>query len=134
MTTTIGSVTLNRDMIFEDEYADKRVNASVEETLGGGIYVQEFSKLEKGRNVTLISTITQGLQLKSTVDDLKALSNVVGATYALSIVSNNETFTKTVRFRNELDGGAVQFEPIEARDGLHDDAVYYKGTIYLMVM
>ena len=133
MTTTIGNVTLN-DMIFEDEYEDERVHASVEETLGGGIYVQEFGKLEKGRKVTLVSSVSQGLQLKSIVDDLKALSNVAGATYALSISSNNETFSKTVRFRNELSGGAVKFEPMQVRDGLHDDAVYYKGTISLMVM
>lgn len=135
MTTTIGSVTLDRDMVFEDEYIYKLVSASVTPTLGGGQIVQEFSALEKGRLVTLISTETQGLQLKSTINDLMDLAAVVEATYTLSISSSNgESFSKTVRFRNDVDGGAVQFKPMQDRDGLHADTVYYKGTIYLMVM
>ena len=135
MSTTIGTVTLDRDMIFDDEYAYNLISSEVTPTLGGGIVVQEFVALEAGRPVTLVSTESQGLQLKSTVDDLKALSDSgAGNTYTLSIVSNGETFTKTVRFRNELDGGAVVFEPCQVRDGLHDNTVFYKGSIYLMVI
>ena len=135
MTTTIGTVTLDRDMIFEDQYSYSLVNASVEPTIGGGVVIQEFDALEKGREVTLVSTETQGLQLKSTVDDLKTLADSgANNTYTLSIASNDETFTKTVRFRQEVSGGAVQAVPVQVRDGLHDDTVYYKVTLYLMVV
>jgi hypothetical protein len=134
MTTTIGTVTLDKDMVLEDEYSYSRVFAEVTPTLGGGVVVQESEALEAGRTITLVSTDTQGLQLKSTVDALKALSNTAGSTFTLTISSNGETFTKTVRFRNEQDGGAVVFEPCQVRDGLHSDTVYYKGSIYLMVI
>uniref|UniRef100_A0A6M3LF08 Uncharacterized protein n=1 Tax=viral metagenome TaxID=1070528 RepID=A0A6M3LF08_9ZZZZ len=134
MTTTIGSVTLDHDMIFADEYEYTQVNASVEDTIGGGIYVQEFQRSESGRPITLESTETQGLQLKSTVDSIRALADIANATYALSIVSNNQSVSKTVRFRQELDRGPVEFQPFHPRDGLHSDTIYYKGRIHLMVI
>ena len=135
MSTVLGTVTLDKDMVFANEYEYNMVNAEVTETLGGGVIVQEFMRVEAGRNINLESTESQGLQLKSTVDSLKALADS-GAenTYTLTITSNNETFTKTVRFRHEVEGGPVQFQPIQVRDGLHDDTVYYKGTISLMVV
>jgi hypothetical protein len=135
MSTVIGTVTLDRDMIFSDEYSYNMVSAESVPTIGGGVVVQEFMALEAGRNVTLVSTDTQGMQLKSTVDDLKALCDSgAGNTYTLTISSNSQTFTKTVRFRNELDGGAVVFEPVQVRQGLHDDAIYYMGSVFLMVI
>ena len=135
MSTVIGTVTLDKDMIFENFYSYNMINASVEKTLGGGVVVQEFNGLEAGRFITLISTETQGLQLKSTVDALKVLSDSgAGNTYTLTITSNSQVFTRTVRFRNELDGGAVIFEPIQARDGLHGNDIWYKGSVFLMVM
>lgn len=135
MSTTIGGITLTRDMVFEDEYSYPKVAAEITPTLGGGVCVQEFAILEKGRNVTLSSTETQGLQLKSVVDSLKTLADTgAGNTYALSIISNSQSFAKTIRFRQEIDGGAIQFEPIGPRDGLHDGSIYYKGSIYMMVI
>ena len=135
MSTAIGTVTLDKDMVFENFYEYNMINASVEPTLGGGVVVQEFMGLEKGRHVTLVSTESQGLQLKSTIDSLKALADSgAGNTYTLTITSNNETFTKTVRFRHEVAGGPVQFQPMQVRDGLHGDDIYYKGVISLMVI
>jgi len=135
MSTVIGTVTLDRDMILSDEYEYNMVNAEVVDTLGGGVVAQEFMALEVGRLVTLVSSETQGLQLKSTIDSLKALADSgAGNTYTLTISSNSETFTKTVRFRHEIEGGPVQFQPMQVRDGLHDDTVYYKGVISMMVM
>lgn len=134
MTTTIGSCELDRDLILENEYEYSLVNASVEPSIGGGIVIQEFEKLEKGRPVTLVSTETQGLQLKSTVDDLKALADVSGATYTLTISSNSQTFTKTVRFRNEIAGGPIEAQPFHPRDGLHGDSILFRIKLYLMVI
>jgi len=134
MSTTIGGIQLDRDMYFENEYEYSRVNATVTPTIAGGLLIQEFSKSEKGREITLSSYEGQGLQTKATVDSLHTLKNVADATYTLTISSNSQTFTKTVRFRNELAGGPVQFEPVMPRQGIHSSTVYFKGKIYLMVV
>lgn len=133
MTTTIGSVTMDRDLVFEDEYDYSLVNASKEDSLGGGVVLQEFEKLEKGRPVTLVSTDSQGLQTKSKVDELKALADVSGATYTLTISSNSQTLTKNVRFRSEL-GIPVEAQPFYPRDGLHGDTILYRIKLHLMII
>jgi hypothetical protein len=134
MTTTIGSVTLSNDMIFQDRENHGQVDASVEKTLGGGIIVQEFERTEKGRPVTLRAANGHGYQEKSVVDDLEALAAVAGATYTLTIISNSITFSKTVRFRNEEDGGPVQFRQAGIEmDGNRTDGAWMEGTIFLMV-
>jgi len=135
MSTVIGSVTLERDMVFSDEFNYSLVNAEVTPTLGGGTNIQEFTKLEKGRPITLISAEGFGYQLKPIVTALQALAKVVGATYDLKITDENGTvFRKTVRFRNEIDGGAVQLSPVQAREAIPLDTMYYGGTISLMVV
>jgi len=135
MSTVLGTCTLDRDLVFMNEYEYSLVNATVAPTLGGGMYVQEFAALEKGRQVILGSTETQGLQAKSTVDDLKALADAgANNTYTLTISSNSQTFTKTVRFMNEIEGGPIKSEPYYPRDGLHSDTILYKVTLYLMVV
>lgn len=134
MSTVIGSVTLDNDLVLVDEYAYNRISADVESTISGGIVLQEFSKLEKGRHITLESRDSLGWQQKSTVDALKALCDSTPyATHTLTITSG-QTFTKTVRFRNEVDGGAVRAEPIAERPGYHETGVYYKVRVYLMVV
>jgi hypothetical protein len=134
MTTIIGNVQLDHDMIWENEFNYTTVFASATKTLGGGLIVQEFPAGESGRSIILISSETQGLQKKSTVEALKALSNVPNATYPLIIQSNSKSVNKIVRFMNEESDGAVQFSPIQERDGLHSSDVLYKGRIYLMVI
>ncbi len=134
MSTVIGSVTLTTDMVFTDEFAYSLVNAEVTPTLGGGVNVQEFPKLEKGRPITLETVEGLGYQLKTVVAALHALASVAGATYTLTITDYSaNVFTRTVRFRNEVDGGAVQMSPVQARENIPRDTMYYEGTIYLMV-
>lgn len=134
MTTTIGGIQLDRDMIFSNEYNYSLVSSEVTPTLGGGMVIQEFQLPEIGRYINLVSTDSQGMQKKSTVDQLKALSNIMGQTFPLVIQSNGKRFERTVRFSNEVQGGAVQFSPFQDRQGLHSDDIWYKGTIYLMVV
>lgn len=135
MSTQIGTVTLDRDMIFSNEYNYGLIVASVTNTLGGGVIIQEFSKAEKGRQIILVSSETQGLQLKSTVDALMALAGSgVYNTYLLTINSNSKVFSETVRFMHEVSDGAIKAEPFFARDGLHSDIIYYKLEINLMVI
>ena len=134
MSTVIGTVTLDNDMIFEDEFKYSRVSASATRTIGGGVVVQEFEIPEVGRMVTLVGNGALGSQKKSTVEALIALAETPYATYTLTIVTNSRFFSRTVRFVNEIDGGAVQFEPVVARAGLHATTMYYTGTIYLMIV
>ncbi len=130
MTTTLGGVSFDSDMFWEDEFNDNRVSASVTKTIGGGAVVQEFAKAEKGRFITLSSQASHGTQYKSTISSLIALAQVANATYTLVIGA----VTKTVRFRNEIDGGAVQFQPFTEIDGEVAVTIPYKGTLYLMVV
>ena len=64
MSTVIGTVTLDQDMYFSDLLKRSKVNASVTPTLGGGAVVQEFSKLDVGRLITL-TTKGDGVPTKS---------------------------------------------------------------------
>jgi hypothetical protein len=134
MTTLIGTVQLDHDMIWENEFNYSTVFASGTKTLGGGLIVQEFFAGEPGRHIVLTSSETQGLQKRSTVEALKELSNIPNATYSLTIQSNSKSVSKIVRFMNEESNGAVQFDPIQVRDGLNSDDMWYKGKIYLMVV
>ena len=134
MTTTIAGITLDRDMVFENEFNHSQVRAEVTPTLGGGVVVQEFQALERGRSISLVSTDSQGMQKKSTIQALKDLSNIANQTFPLTVSSNGKIFTKTVRFSNEIQGGAVQFSPFQDRQGLHSDDIWYKGMIHLMVV
>lgn len=129
MTTTIGSVTLDYDGVFANEFLDPRVTASVTPTLGGGVYVQEFPRVEDGREITL-----EGVLLtNATLTSLKALADVVNATYTLTITTDGNEFTKTIRFRNEVSGGALQFQPIAPFTG-YPSGIHYTGTILMMVV
>ncbi len=133
MTTSIGGVTLTNDMPFPDQFSRGQVHAEVEDTLGGGVVVQEFVRTDKGREITLTTLNGMGYQLLTVVEALEALAAVPNASYALSISHNSKTFTKTVRFRNEEDGGPVQFTQIGGvMDGLPTDAAYMEGSIFLM--
>jgi hypothetical protein len=138
MTTTLGGVTLDADMYLPDEFTYNLVNASVNPTIGGGVIVQEFTKVEAGRPLTLLSLPTAGMQKKDTVEALMALAAIPNATYSLVIsTTNGGSLSKTVRFRNEVEGGAVQFVPFIEREGLpasDGETSWYKGTLYLMVM
>ena len=136
MSTTIGTVTIDQDMYFSDLLKRSKVNASVSPTLGGGVVVQEYTKLDVGRFITLSTKDGMGYQQKSTLDNLQALADVAGATYTFTIVPYaGANYVKTVRFRNELDGGAIQMEPASlALEGIPRDTVWYEGSIFLMVV
>mgnify|MGYP001811864395 CR=1 FL=1 len=134
MTTSIGGVTLTNDMVWADEFFDPRVNASATPALGGGVIIQEFARYEPGRSITLTTQNRQGFQLKSVVEALKALADVAGATYTLSISHNTLALSKTVRFKTVLESGAVEFRMSSEMDGLQPATFYYAGSIYLMVV
>jgi hypothetical protein len=134
MSTVLGGITLDNDLVFTNEYEWSKIRSEVTPTLGGGVVVQEFEGIEKGREITLASTDNIGWQQKSTVDALKALADDgVYNSFTLTITSG-QTLTKTVRFRHEVEGGPVQAQPLVERDGYHVATMWYKVTIFLMVI
>lgn len=134
MTTTIDTIVLDRDMVWTDEFAWTAVRSEATPTIGGGDHVQSYTIPESGRPITLESRNKQGAQRKATVAALKALSEIPGGEYSLSISHNGISFSRTVRFRNEIDGGAVQFSMRNECDGLARDTAWYDGIIYLSVV
>jgi hypothetical protein len=133
MTTTIGGVTLDRDMVWTDEYMWSKRRGGYTPTIGGGGIVQDFAASESGRPITLESAGGQGSQKKSTVEALIELEAVPGATYTLSIVHNGLTMSKTVLFRPGEEDGAVQFTQRTPCDGLQGDDHWYNGRVLLIV-
>lgn len=132
MTTSIGSVTLDRDMVWVDEFTYRGRDGSKTETIGGGAYVQSFPRLESGREITLESRNGQGAQTKATVAALKALEST-GGEFALAISHNALTLAKTVRFRADV-SSAVEFQMRAEMDGLQVSTAWYDGVIYLEVV
>jgi len=132
--TSIGTVTLDQDMIWENEFAFSPVRGYSEPTLGGGVVYQEYVQSEKGRLIILTSSETIGFQKRSTVEALRALAAELYTSYTLTIQTGETTVTKTVRFCHEAGDGAVNFRPYVDRGGIHGSGIYYKGTINLMVV
>lgn len=126
-------VTLERDMIWVDEFLWRQVEAVVTLTIGGGIIVQQQTCTEKGRIITLESRGGFGMQPRSVVAALKAQADVLDALYYLEITDGSQSLARVVRFRNEEEDGAVQFAPAADRDGIPSDTFYYSGRIQLMV-
>lgn len=133
MTTTLGGVTLDRDMVWTDEHLWSQRRGGYTPTIGGGGIIQDFSASESGRPITLESVNGQGSQRKDTVEALKALEAVPGATYTLTISHNSLTLTKTVLFRPGEEEGAVQFTQRSPCDGLQRDDHWYSGRLLLIV-
>jgi len=137
MSTQIGSVTLDNDMVWTDEFLHSWLNSSVEATTGGGVVVQEFAKSEHGRPITLATQDGHGYQKRSTVRSLADLAKTAGSTMTLTITNPDDPLdvtTKRVRFRTEIEGGPVQFSPSFTYDNIPSEDFYYEGVIYLMVI
>ncbi len=135
MTTTIGAIELDQDMVWSDQFLYNPQNASVQDTLGGGRIVQNFVKMnETGRPVTLESLDQQGYQEQSTVELLKTLTEQPEAIYTLTIINNGMTVQKKVRLKNEIDGGAIQFTATQNLNGLRAPSAWYAGTISMEIV
>lgn len=133
MTTTLGGVELDRDMVWTDEYLWAQRRGGYTPTIGGGGIVQDFAAIESGRPITLESAGGQGSQRKDTVEALKALEAVPGATYTLAIEHNGLALTKQVIFKPGEEDGAVQFGQRVPCDGLQGDDHWYSGKVLLIV-
>lgn len=125
MIVSIGSVTLDNELVWVDEFDFAPVIASAERTVGGRLVIQERS-LQGARPITLQGDEDRGWQKRSTIEALKNMAGITGATYTLIY----GTFTTIVRFRHE-EGNPVQFAPV--KDYLPDPGTdeWYYGKILL---
>lgn len=126
MTTTIGGITLDNDPIWTDKNSRPDLAAQAHTAIDGTEIILEA---ERGAHfpVTLEATEKTGWLKGSTVDSLRRLSGVKGVSYTLSL--NGESYT--VRFRNEVDGGAIRMSYLIDTSAPNDDT-WYIGKIHLM--
>jgi hypothetical protein len=125
MTMSIDIVTFDNDMMWDDRKATPDGKATQYTSIAGNEIVVEVAK---GAHfpITLKSDVRTGKLLGSTVTSLKALAAQIGYTYDLTI----GVVTYAVRFRNEIQGGAISMRPLVA--GLEGESHYWIGTINLM--
>jgi hypothetical protein len=124
MATTLGTVTLDRNMVLSDEFTYAPVSSSGFDTLGGGRIIQQFAKSESGRVLTLRTENEMGFQKKSTVTALKSLQSVPEAIYTLNI---DGTFIKSVRIQS------IDFQMADALNGTVTSNYRYSGEIVMEV-
>lgn len=126
MTTSIGSVTLDYDPYWPDKHKYEDLNMRVYTAVDGSLII---SQAARGAHfpITLKGDQNKGLWLKgSTVDALRALSAVPGATYMLTL--NGTEFT--IYFDNS-GGPAVNMTYVKENSTPDSDTWYY-GEIKLI--
>lgn len=131
MSCVLGGVTLDNTPIWTDQNKIEDVMASASVAIDGSDI--SVSSARKAYTITLECLRQTGWQKTTTLTSLRALSAVVGAYYTL--VHNGTSYT--VRFRNEVSGGAIQMQTLgdgslpHSNPGEND---YWYGTIYLMAV
>lgn len=105
MAMTLGGITLP-DAIILEPFNWPGIHASVEDTLGGGKIVQEFTKLDF-QLIDLYGEEDIAWITHAVLESLRAIAMIANATYSLVYEGN----TWTVRFRHE-DAPVVVAEPI----------------------
>lgn len=126
MAITLDGIDLP-DLVIENEFQETKVKAVVAESLGGKAIIWETSR--SMRSIDLIGGVDFGAIERSVLVSLRALADVVGASYTLVY----ESSTYTVRFRNE-EAGAIDASPINPRPNHADTDWYNNVKIKLMVV
>lgn len=124
----IGSVTLDKDMVWTDEFQFCAIAGTANYAIDGHLVVQTFPA-PGGRPMTLAGDLERGWQKRDTVLALQALAEVVGATYEVELPSGSKY---NVEFRVD-EPPAVSFQPIAAASDPDADFWYY-GTVNLRVV
>lgn len=127
MSITLESVTLTTGLVWADRESYSPVAQTAQRTLGG-VAVITSAQLSEGTPITLSSLQDQGWVLKTQLDAIKALADVAGGVYSLTIGSD----TYQVMFRHE-DPPAVEFGPLIPRTIPLDDD-WFIGTIKLLTV
>lgn len=131
MAIVLGGVTLNSQIVWVDQFKTTPINQVAKRTLGGQLVVYQ-QNLTEGREITLEAISDQGWLTRTQVDQVTALSEVIGATYTLVIGEE----VQTVIFRH-TDGLAVEFTPLVFRVNSFDtemseDGDFFTGFIRLL--
>lgn len=111
-------------IVWVDEFKTSKIAQTNNRTLGGQLVSYELGLVE-GIDITLESQSETGWLTKAQVQAVKALAEVVGATYTLDF--EGQVFT--VQFRND-EPPAVDYNPIIFRSN-SEPGDYYLGTIKL---
>ena len=104
------------------------VRASVSETVGGGVVIQESSILS-GKAIDLVGDESSCFMTKSDIDYLTSKASIPGASYVLSYLGT----LYTVRFRNE-DQPVIDAVPVIDAPDLNSNDYYHSITIKLMIL
>ncbi|MEA3272484.1 MAG: hypothetical protein U9P90_02345 [Patescibacteria group bacterium] len=123
-TVTLGGISLP-ELAIENEFGRTAVDSSVEFALDTTPHVWEQSKLWKP--LDLVGTSSTCMMYRSELVELKALADVVDATYTLV----HNSITRTVRFRNE-EPDVIEAIPLGPREGMTDTDIYTSIRIKLM--
>ena len=107
MSITLDTVTLPRDLLWEDETDWTPVAQSTEYTLAGALSI-ETGVMQAGRPITLAGGDDRAWASRTAVLALMALAAVPGKTMPLTL---NDERTFTVCFRHG-DGAPVEARPI----------------------
>jgi len=105
----IGTIDLDNPVWWTNYNNTPKIQSAVESTINGGVIVWEQSYQTNSENVTL-SSKDSGWQSIDTKDLIKAL--VVGSLGTTTTITDTDDNVINVRFRHEVDGGAVKFERV----------------------
>ena len=116
MSTILGSVTLDHDLDWIDEFAGSPVAGTGDHTIEGGYVTQRFSLKQgsnkPGRPITLAGANDHGWQQRSTVLALEALAEEENGQFQLTInAGETEERTFQVKF-NHASPPAFKFDPV----------------------
>lgn len=124
-TVTLEGVSLNPNLVWDDEHAWSPVAQSVRPTLDGGLAVFHAT-LAAGRPITLKSTQDTGWLTKTQVDAIAALADTPGGVFTLDI----RGVARQVMFRHQ-DAPAFEAAPLIPRPN-PASTDWYLATLKLM--
>ncbi len=126
MSCSLGNIALDHTPLWVDMNKYPDLIADVSTAIDGSEIVVAGSR-GKHFPITLEATRETGWLRGSTVESIRALSAVKGAYYTLTLNGKD----RTVRFRNEQSGGAIQMETLMLHSN-PDENTWWVGAIYLV--
>lgn len=118
--TKIGDIYLKYPLFLKESFQAVDVKSVITKTISGGVVVSDSTVRNSAKNLTLVS-LESGWVKKEDVIRIRDLSDGLGV--STTIVMDGDEID--VRFRHEVNGGAIQLEEI------HEGSNYCKGTIFL---
>lgn len=125
----IGSIELDNDLVWEDEFKFTQGTGVAENTIYGSLVVQTF-RVSGYRPLTLSGSNNSGWQSRATVLALQALASDNPSAEHAVLLPNGTTVT--AMFRHE-EAPVVEFQPIALATEPAADFWYY-GTIKMRIV